>query len=316
MTEDLAPTSITEAMTFTDGKHTLAGTLHLPASDVPPSGWPALVMIAGSGDSDRDASGWFVPIRDAFLTNGIAVLSWDKPGCGGSSGHWTTQTFSHRATEAIAGLAWLRAHSHIDAARTGLWGHSQGGWIGPIVAARDPELRALVVNSGPAVDVHAQDLFGVEHTMRDAGRSDAEIRRALAATERLHGAAIAGLSFSQLERMLPDLHAKDGPLDYFGGLTPAIWHFFCLNANPVLDPMDVIPLIRCATLAVYGSDDPLTPPEQSAALFRQAFDRPDAPPLTIRIYPHAGHRIETKGPGTYADGYLADLGTWMADALR
>ncbi|MGN6033343.1 MAG: alpha/beta hydrolase family protein [Thermomicrobiales bacterium] len=313
MTAD--PVAATQAMTFTDGRNTLAGTLHLPPGTAPQRGWPALVMIAGSGDSDRDASGWFAPIRNAFLQNGIAVLSWDKPGCGGSSGHWTTQTFPHRANEALAGLAWLRAHPGIDPTRTGLWGHSQGGWIGPIVAARDPDLRALVVNAGPAVDVHAQDLYGVEHTMRDAGKSDVEIRRALAATERLHGAAIAGLSFAQLERLVPELHMKDGPLAYFEGMTPAVWHFFCLNANPVLDPMDVLPSIRCPTLAVYGADDPLTPPEQSAALFRQAFDRPGAPPLTIRIYPGAGHRLETQGPGTFADGYLDGLGTWMADAL-
>lgn len=309
------PAFDTRPMTFTDGRNTLAGTLHLPAGDRPASGWPAVVMIAGSGDSDRDASGWFAPIRDAFLQHGIAVLSWDKPGCGGSSGHWTTQTFSQRADEALAGLAWLRAQPAIDAMRTGLWGHSQGGWIGPIVAARDPDLHALVINSGPAVDAHAQDLYGVEQTMRKAGKSGAEIRRALAATERLHDAASAGLSFAQLERMLPELHIEDGPLAYFAGMTPAIWHFFCLIANPLLDPMDVLPQIRCPTLAVFGANDPLTPPEQSAALIRQAFARPGAPPLTIRIYPGAGHRIETHGPGTYADGYLDGLGTWMADAL-
>lgn len=304
-----------ERMTFSDGRNTLAGTLHLPFGEPPPSGWPALVMIAGSGDADRDASGWFVPIREAFLANGIAVLSWDKPGCGGSSGHWTTQTFSQRADEALAGLAWLRAHAGIDATRTGLWGHSQGGWIGPIVASRDPDLRALIVNSGPGVDAHAQDLFGVEHTMRKDGASDAAIRRALAATGRLHGAASAGLSFSQLERMLPDLHAPDGLLAYFGTITPAVWRFFCLNANPLHEPMTVLPAIRCPTLAVFGADDPLTPPEESAARFREAFDRPDAPPLTIRMYPGAGHRLETHGAGTFTDGYLDGLGNWMQAAL-
>ncbi|MGC4189914.1 MAG: alpha/beta fold hydrolase [Thermomicrobiales bacterium] len=311
----MSATTITHPMSFSDGRNTLAGTIHLPAGESPAAGWPALVMIPGSGDSDRDASGWFIPIREAFLTNGIAVLSWDKPGCGESTGHWTTQTFSQRADEALAGLAWLRAHPAIDANRTGLWGHSQGGWIGPIVAAHDPDLRALIVNSGPAVDVHAQDLYGVEHTMQDDGASESAIAQALAAAKRLHEAASVGLSFSQLERMLPEVHAKDGPLAYFGDLNPVIWRFFCLNANPLHEPMDVLPLIPCPTLAVFGAADPLVPVEQSATLFRQAFDRPDAPPLTIRIYPGAGHRLETNGPGTYANGYLDGLGKWMADTL-
>ncbi|MGB3327949.1 MAG: alpha/beta fold hydrolase [Thermomicrobiales bacterium] len=302
-------------MTFASGDAVLAGSLHLPDGKPPPGGWPALVMIPGSGNADRDAGGWFGPIREAFLASGLAVLSWDKPGCGGSTGHWTTQTLSRRAEEAMAGLAWLRDHPAIDAARTGLWGHSQGGWVGPIVASRDPALRALVVNSGPAVDLQAQDLHAVEHAMRQDGASERAIASALAATRRLHAAARAGISFAQLVRVLPEVHAPHGPLASFGEITPATWRFACLNANPLHDPMTVLPKIACPTLAVFGADDPLVPVEESVRRFRQAFDRDTAPPLTIRIYPGAGHRLQTHGPGTFADGYLADLATWMAEAL-
>jgi pimeloyl-ACP methyl ester carboxylesterase len=304
-----------EAMTFTHGANTLAGTLHLPAGEQPPQGWPTLVMIAGSGPSDRDSGGWFVPIRQSFLDRGIAVLSWDKPGCGASGGNWTRQTFSDRAEEARAALAWLRRHPAIDGARTGVWGHSQGGWIGPIVAARDPVLAALIVNSGPAVDVHQQDLYGVEHVLLQQGVTQEAIDLALAATRRLHGAASAGLSFSQLERLLPEVHQPNGPLAYFGRIDAQNWTFFCLNANPLHDPMTVLPRIACPTLVIFGAIDPLVPVVESDRLFREAFAHPDSPPLTIRIYPGAGHRLETDGPGTFAAGYLDDLGAWAAHAL-
>lgn len=304
-----------EEMTFTHGTISLAGTLHLPVGEQPDRGWPALVMIAGSGPSDRDSGGWFIPIRQSFLDRGIAVLSWDKPGCGASGGNWTRQTFSDRTEEASAALTWLRSHPTIDATRTGVWGHSQGGWIGPMVAVRDPDLAALIVNSGPAVDAHQQDLYGVEHVLQRQGASPDTIDRALAATRRLHGAARAGLSFSQLERLLPEVHQPNGPLSYFGTIDAQNWTFFCLNANPLHDPMTILPQIACPTLVIFGAIDPLVPVEESDRRFREAFDRPDAPSLTIRIYPHAGHRLETEGPGTYVPGYLHELGAWAADAL-
>lgn len=304
-----------ETMTFAHQNITLTGTLHLPHGEQPAGGWPALVMIAGSGPADRESGGWFVPIRDRFLARGIAMLSWDKPGCGASGGTWTRQTFSDRAEEARAALAWLRQHPAIDPARTGLWGHSQGGWIGPIVAARDPELAALIVNSGPAVDVHAQDRYGVEQTLLKRGASQETIEQALAATRRLHGAAHAGLSFTQLSRMMPEVHQPNGPLAYFGTIDAQSWTFFCLNANPLHDPMTVLPQIACPTLVIFGASDPLVPVEESERRFREAFGRSDAPPLTIRIYPDAGHRLETDSPGTFAAGYLDDLATWAADAL-
>lgn len=126
--------------TFTDvrfdsGGLSLAGTLHRPEGGGP---HPALVMLQGSGPTDRDSGGYFPPLRERFLATGLAVLSWDKPGIGGSTGDWRGRTLFDRATEALVVREWLRAQAGIDPARVGIWGHSQGAGSGRWRRRRPP----------------------------------------------------------------------------------------------------------------------------------------------------------------------------------
>ncbi|MGI8855268.1 MAG: alpha/beta hydrolase family protein, partial [Thermomicrobiales bacterium] len=140
----------------------LAGTLHLPTS-LPPH--PAVLMMQGSGPADRDSGGYFPPIRDAFLSRGIAVYSFDKPGIGGSSGDWRRYGLADRTEQALAAITLLREQEGIDPRRVGIWGHSQGGWLVQMLAARLSDLAFAIANSGPAIGVEQQDRYGCEHTM-------------------------------------------------------------------------------------------------------------------------------------------------------
>lgn len=292
------------------GDLVLAGTLHSPAKgSVQPI--PALVMLQGSGPEDRESSGYFAPIRAAFLTAGLAVLSWDRPGVGESDGSWTDQTFFDRAREAEAGLQFLRARADIDARRTGIWGHSQGGWIGPLVASRDPELSFLIVNSGPGVNAHEQDLYGIEHRLRVQGASEHEIDDALVFMHAIHEAAQAGVSFEQVSvRSLKPAEGTAGGT-YFGDISPELWRFLSLNAQQMFEPVDALSHISCPTLALFGEHDDLVPVARSVAIFERAFARPDAPPLTIRVFPRANHRIGVGDGVAFATGYLETMTEWL-----
>jgi dienelactone hydrolase len=72
--------------------------------------------------------------------------------------------------EAIAGLAFLRALSEVDARRIAVAGHSFGGSLTLFVAARDPALRAAVIFSGsafswePSPELRARLLAAVART--------------------------------------------------------------------------------------------------------------------------------------------------------
>jgi hypothetical protein len=59
------------------------------------------------------------------------------------------------------------------------------------------------------------------------------------------------------------------------------------------DPRPALERIRVPTLAVFGGDDPITPVEESAAVFREAV-RPDL--LQVEIFAGADHRLEAGDP--------------------
>ncbi len=140
---------LTEEVRFsnpTDGD-TLAGTLTLPATPGPHA---AVVLITGSGPQDRDESLMnhkpFLIWADALTRRGIAVLRYDDRGVGASTGDFSTATTVDFSRDTEAALDYLRSRpKDIDPRRIGLMGHSEGGLIAPMVAARRPEAVAFVV---------------------------------------------------------------------------------------------------------------------------------------------------------------------------
>ena len=137
--------------------HTLAGTLTLPTGASPTNKVAAVVTMTGSGPQDRDESlptpmGYrpFRQFADSLGRRGIAVLRMDDRGTGGSTGDHRTATSADFAEDIRAGLAYLRTRPEIDATRLGILGHSEGGLIGPIVAVKEPQLRAMALLAAPS----------------------------------------------------------------------------------------------------------------------------------------------------------------------
>lgn len=134
----------------------LGCTLTLPRAGRPP--FPALVTITGSGGQDRDENLWplvpgyrlFRQVAEEVGAVGIATLRCDDRGIGASTGVRDSATTLDLAGDARAQIAWLRHRAGIDPSRIALAGHSEGGVIGPMIAAEDRRLRAMVILAGPA----------------------------------------------------------------------------------------------------------------------------------------------------------------------
>src|SRR6185436_10736186 len=168
-----APYIAEEVVVKTTAGHTLAGTLTLPkgASTKQPVG--AIVTVTGSGPQDRDEAiglPGFQPFRqiaDTLARRGIAVLRMDDRGTGASGGTFKGSTSADFAEDARAGLAYLRTRPEIRADRLGVLGHSEGAIIAPMVAEKEPTLRAIVLLAGIAqpgrTALHFQLKNGIEH---------------------------------------------------------------------------------------------------------------------------------------------------------
>ena len=151
-----APYTAEDVVIPTSRGYTLAGTLTRPkgATNV-----PAVVTISGSGPQDRDSRISIVPnyapfrdIADTLGRRGIAVLRVDDRGVGASGGASSRDnaTSADFADDVASAVAYLRTRRDIDGTRIALAGHSEGGLIAPLVAAKDPTVRAIALLAGPA----------------------------------------------------------------------------------------------------------------------------------------------------------------------
>jgi dipeptidyl aminopeptidase/acylaminoacyl peptidase len=301
--------SLQDTLAFAWRGISLAGTLHLPASPPP---HPAVLMLQGSGPADRDGGDYFPPIRDAFLARGIAAFSFDKPGIGASTGDWRQYALYDRADQAYAALALLRQHAAIDAERVGVWGQSQGGWLVQIIAAQESGLAFAIANSGPGIPPSAQNHYGCEHSMREDGKPQAEIDRALVFIDALDAAAARGDEYAAVERdlLLPARGASWNT--YFAIENADDWEFLRRFAADRYEPAEALARITCPFLAVFGELDPLLPAWESAQICGKALREAGNRDVTIAIFPQGNHRIRVDEGRAFAPGYLDLLADWTA----
>lgn len=128
-----------------------------------PGPHPAVILAQGSGD---DAATRTYGNPDFFASNGLATVVFDKRGTGDSKGRYTHDFF--RLADDVAAVAeWAATQDGVDPGRIGVSGYSQGGWVGPLAAARSERIAWVIANYG----------------MIDSPRSE-EVQETVAAVER------------------------------------------------------------------------------------------------------------------------------------
>ena len=117
----------------------------------------------------------FRVLADTLTCQGIAVLRYDDRGIGQSGGDPAQATTIDFTADAEAGFYLLLAHPEIDPKRVGLLGHSEGGIIAAMPAARNPDVAFVIGMAGPAVSGYDVLLTQVERTAR--GQAQAKPKR-------------------------------------------------------------------------------------------------------------------------------------------
>ena len=289
---------------LTTGTPALAGTLHRPDGQ----SIATVVMVPGSGPSDRDNDTYFPPIRDGLLAAGIAVASFDKRGVGGSAGDWHDTGPLEQSADVAAQVAAVRAAPGIDPATVGLFGHSQGGWVILEVAADDPSIAFVVTNSGPGVTWARQGRYATAAHLAADGASPDELATGLAAYDRIVGMVRGGASFEIVERAASDAgQADNGPADAAELELARAW----LDH----DPRAALERIGSPVLALFGSADQLVPVDESVAVFRAAFAG-HAAALTVHVFEGGDHRSRVGDPPALHPEYLAVLTGWIRGVVE
>ena len=249
----------------------LAGTLVLPPGEGP---WPAVLLIAGSGPTDRDGNSPLLPARvdnlrllaEALAAAGIASLRYDKRGVGGSSYPGLSEAalrFEHLVDDAVVLGRMLRQDPRF--ASLVLAGHSEGALIATL-AAQSLEPAAVVSLAGAGE------------------RASALMRKQIEAVMPTDVAAPALAALAALE-------AGETVADVPGDLAL----LFRPSVQPYLvswfrhDPARLLGALAMPVLLVHGASDAQVPAGQAQRLHEAL------PQARLRIVPGMDHLLAVEG---------------------
>ena len=299
--------AVEREVTFRNHDVTLAGSLILP----PDSGRrPAVVFIHGSGPEGRWASR-FLAMK--LAERGVAALIFDKRGVGKSSGDWRTATLEDLASDAAAGVAFLRQEPRIDPRRIGVHGHSQGGTIAPMVAVRSADVAFLIASAAAGTPTDSTEMYSVLNSVYPNAATAGDSADAREYTGELIAVAYHGKPRARLDELVSQFQGRP----WFFAPPPAdasYWSFSRVFGE--FRPLEWWRQVHVPVLLIYGAADQRVPPRESAAriageLVRQA---PGAD-VTVRILPNADHTFRLPpGAGGWpstAPDYLPTLLGWI-----
>jgi pimeloyl-ACP methyl ester carboxylesterase len=301
---------------------TLAATLTIPQGKGP---FPGVVLITGSGPQDRDETLLghkpFLVLSDYLTRHGIAVLRADDRGTGKSTGAFSTATTADFATDTEAGIAYLKIRTEIDPHKIGLIGHSEGGVIAPMIAARNKDVAFIVMMAGTGVPGD-QVIVAQGEAIEVASGEKPEVAAKKAATQR----EIMQLVETEKDQTVLDkeLHEKmkgDVPDAQIGmeikQLTSPWFRYFL-----TYDPATALRKVTCPVLAINGSLDKQVLPAQNLPPIRKALEEAGNKHAEVDELPGLNHLFQTAktgAPGEYAQieetispVALDKMATWIA----
>jgi hypothetical protein len=309
----------------------LAGTLTIPPGAGP---FPAVALVTGSGPQDRNEElvghKPFLVIADYLARHGIATLRYDDRGVAKSTGKFATATSVDFANDAEAAVRFLRTKPRIAHDHVGVMGHSEGGLIAPMVAARSSDVAFIVMLAGPGIAGDSILLLQQALIAQATGVPTAAIEQAAEANRRLYAvlkstpdstaaaAQIAALStrmvatlpVAQQAQATEQLKMAQAQL-----ISPWMRYFISYDPGPTLRK------VRVPVLAMNGTLDLQVPykanlPAISAALTEagnQDF-RVAAMPGLNHLFQHATTGSPTEYPNipeTFSPDALDMIATWI-----
>jgi pimeloyl-ACP methyl ester carboxylesterase len=299
----------------------LAATLTIPSGKGP---FPAVLLMAGSGPHDRDETVMghkpFLVLSDHLTRKGIVVLRADKRGVGDSGGTYSDAVMADFASDADAGVAFLKTRNEVDAHKVGLVGHSEGAIEAPMSAVHNPDVAFVVMMAGPGVrgdQLLPEQLKLIESA---SGKSPEEVEKDLAAERVVLAILEKEKDDSVRERKLRESLKGKVPDAQIGMQIKAVdspWFRGLLEYDPAV----TLSQIKCPVLVLDGEKDLQVPPEQNLPPIRKALASAGNKNFEVDELPGLNHLFQTAKTGavseyseikeTIAPAVLEKIASWI-----
>lgn len=293
--EKSAPSKEADNYNLTTSDITLHGTLTMPVTDKPV---PVVLIIAGSGPTDRDANNnmnlktnAYKQLAEALQSDGIACVRYDKRGVAASAtGNMKTDvSFEGTVNDAAGYINRLKADKRFS--RVIVAGHSEGSLIGILASQRGPADQLIsIAGAGDPIDIILERQIGEE--------SMALVPKAKSMLDSLK----QGL---QVVNTVPELQGL-----FYPAVQPYMMGWVKYN------PQQEIAKLKIPILIIQGNTDTQVSVQDAQHL------KQGAPAAQLKIIDQMNHVLKTAGPGkgisdvSYRDPSLPLHPQFVKDVLQ
>ena len=255
----------------------IAGTLTMPKGEGRLR-HPTVVLVGGSGPVDRDETVAGIPIfaqlADALAERGFMVLRYDKRGVGQSGGRIETVTLEDYADDVMAVIKWLGKRDDVDPRRMAVVGHSEGGSVAMIAAAKEKKIASIVLVAATGSTGADLVLEQQRHQLELMKLPDTERQQKIELQQKVQAAVISEKGWEGV----PEEVRRQADTAWFKSLLQ-------------FDPARVMPQIKQPILILQGDLDTQVPPHHAEQLAELARKRKKAPPIESVHLPGVNHLL-------------------------
>lgn len=332
-----------EEVIFKNGDISFAGTLTTPKT---PGKHPAVILITGSGPQNRDEDIFgfkvFGKIADFLTRNGIAVLRYDDRNTGGSTGpnvsESTTEDF---AVDVISAVEFLKSRNEINESQIGLFGHSEGGIVAPLVASKSGDIAYIILMAGTGVK--GIDIIKEQSKliMKTENSSDDEIKGYKKMLDKIYKTLKAGNDLTKLEKdirknveenyeQLPEdkkkfIPDKEQYIDFMVKSTIEQFGSPWMKYFLLYDPAPTLSKVKCPVLLLFGELDLQVPYKQNKEPMEKALVIGGNKDFKTIVFPSANHLFQKAATGSpseysklekeFVDGFLDAIKYWILERV-
>jgi len=301
----------------------LVGTLLVPAGEGP---FPAIVVIPGSGPTDRDGNNLFLKGQPNYLKDmaerlakeGYASLRYDKRGVGKTPAGDKIVDRGVMVSDCRAAFEFLAGRPGIDPKRVALLGHSEGGLVA-ILASKEVKAAALILVSTagrPILKIFEDQVRALIDTQLEGENRDAAAKMLDDFLAQLAAGGEIDLG------PVPDFFTDDLKLVFGEVVKPA--KAAIMRTLYTVDPAEEVVSFKGPILIIHGEGDAQVPVDDPKRL-EAALAASGHASTTLEIIPAMDHilkRLSGDKPEPYDDParklsekFLQTLTLWLSKNL-
>ena len=211
----------------------------------------------------------------------------------------------------------------MDSKYIGVWGLSQGGWLGPLAASQSKSVAFVIAVSGPGVSPGEQMIFYYANQLRSRNLQERDVAEASDLRRMTWHFLSTGEGYERVSKALERAKSlswfaalKDQPDGLFRRPAAEILHDSKIRSSLWFrgeinyDPRAALRQLKVPALFLFGERDELVPVPTSVSIIRQTLTEAGHRDFTIKVFPNANHNLEVDS-GSLAPGYLETMREWL-----